>query len=241
MATKKPKKQVSPWAVLLVAAGQSKRLKSRTPKPFMLLDHRRTMLDLCLESFSKVPGLAYVIIVTQKKYMEEAVETIYRWDLAGIVTVGGEQREDSVLRGLNVVPPGVKYVLIHDAARPLISPRVIQRVLDAAVQTGAAIPVVPVKDTLKIVGNNKVLKTLDRSVLRAVQTPQGFQFELLKKAFVKLGKKVSQMTDDAAVAEAAGIPVRVVDGEVINFKVTTPEDLRHAKDLIWWNGTKKQR
>lgn len=237
---KKTQRRKNPtWAAILVAAGQSKRLKSRVPKPFLYIDHRRTMLDMCLESFRQVPGLAYVIIVTRKEYMEQAIQAIYRWKLAGIVTKGGAEREDSVLRGLEVVPPGVQCVLIHDAARPLVSPGVIHRVLESASRSGAAIPVIPVKDTLKVISNNHVQKTLDRTKIGAVQTPQGFKLSVLKKAFRKLGKRASRLTDDAAVVEAAGIKVRVVEGDLLNFKVTTPDDLMHVKDLVWWEKSRE--
>ncbi|HVZ81055.1 MAG TPA: 2-C-methyl-D-erythritol 4-phosphate cytidylyltransferase [bacterium] len=234
------KKNVNqPWAAIIVAAGQSTRLKSNVPKPFLYVDHRRTMLDMCLEAFGKVPGLAYVIIVTREEFMEQAIQAIYRWKLAGIVTKGGPEREDSVRLGLEVVPPGVRHVLIHDAARPLVSPLLIQRVLDGAMAHGAVIPAIPVKDTLKMVEKERVTKTLDRSKIRAVQTPQGFRLSVLLKAFKKLGKKASRMTDDAAVVEASGFKVRVVEGGLLNFKVTTPEDLRHVKDLIWWEKSRE--
>lgn len=216
-----------------MAAGQSKRLKSQVPKPFLYIDPRRTMLDMCLEAFRQVPGLAYVIIVTRHEFLERAIQAIYRWKLAGIVTQGGAEREDSVQKGLEVVPPGVKHVLVHDAARPLVSPGVIQRVLEGAARWGAVIPMVPVKDTLKVVAGGRVLKTLDRSKIGAVQTPQGFKLATLKKAFKKLGKRASRLTDDAAVVESAGMQVKVVEGDPLNFKVTTPEDLRHVKDMVW--------
>jgi 2-C-methyl-D-erythritol 4-phosphate cytidylyltransferase len=230
----KPRKPVikSGWALLLVAAGQSKRLKSPVPKPFLYLDSKRTMLDLCLAAFKKVRELDYVIIVTRKDYLGRAGQALTKAGLAGIVTLGGDQREDSVWQGLQAVPPGINTVLIHDAARPFVSTEVIQRVLNETAKSGAAIPVVPVKDTLKVVAGDKVIKTLDRSILRAVQTPQGFDMGLLKKAFKKLGKKASYMTDDAAIVEALGIRVKVVDGDVINFKVTTPDDLKQARELL---------
>jgi 2-C-methyl-D-erythritol 4-phosphate cytidylyltransferase len=221
------------WALLLVAAGQSKRLKSPVSKPFLHLDSKRTMLDLCLAAFKKVPGLDYVIIVTRKDYLGRAGKALTEAGLSGIVTLGGEQREDSVWQGLQAVPPGVKMVLIHDAARPFVSTAVIDKVLTETAQSGAAIPVIPVKDTLKVVSGDKVVKTLDRSTLRAVQTPQGFEVDLLKRAFQKLGKKASSMTDDAAIVEAAGISVKVVEGDVLNFKVTTPDDLKQAKGLLF--------
>jgi 2-C-methyl-D-erythritol 4-phosphate cytidylyltransferase len=231
MKPRKPKIKTS-WAVLLVAAGQSKRLKSPVPKPFLYLDSKRTLLDLCLAAFKKVPGLDYVIIVTRKDYLGRAGQALTEAGLSGIVTLGGNQREDSVWQGLQVVPPGIKTVLVHDAARPFVSADVIRRVLNETAKSGAVIPVVPVKDTLKVVVGNKVFKTLDRSTLRAVQTPQGFEVSLLKKAFLKLGKKASLMTDDAAVVEAVGIRVKVVEGDVLNFKVTTLEDLKQAKERL---------
>jgi 2-C-methyl-D-erythritol 4-phosphate cytidylyltransferase len=235
------RRKIQPWAAVIVAAGQSTRLKSDLPKPFLYVDHRRTLLDMCLESFRQVPGLAYVIIVTRQEYMEQAIQAIYRWKLAGIVAKGGPEREDSVQRGLEVVPPGVRHVLIHDAARPLVSPAVIHRVLEGAEKAGAVIPVIPVKDTLKVVAGGKVVKTLDRSTIGAVQTPQGFKLAVLRKAFKKVGRRASKMTDDAAVVEAAGMKVRVVEGGLLNFKVTTPDDLRHVKDLVWWEKSREEQ
>jgi len=226
------KTKTNSWAVLLVAAGQSKRLKSPVPKPFLYLDTKRTLLDLCLAAFKRVPGLAHVVVVTRPDYFVKAGKALTEAGLSGTVTAGGKEREDSVLKGLQVVPPGVKMVLVHDAARPFIAMEVIKRVLTETAKSGAAIPVVPVKDTLKVVAGNKVVKTLNRSSLRAVQTPQGFRVEVLKKAFSKLGKRASLMTDDAAVAEAAGFTVKVVDGDAVNFKVTTPDDLKQAKELL---------
>ncbi len=237
--TKAKHKKTQPWAAMIVAAGQSKRLKSQVPKPFLYVDTRRTMLDMCLESFAQVPGLAYVIIVTRSEFLEQAIQAIYRWKLAGIVTKGGAEREDSVQRGLEVVPPGVRHILIHDAARPLVSPGLIHRVLEGAINSGAVIPVIPVKDTLKVVDKGQVVKTLDRTKIGAVQTPQGFKLAVLQKAFKKIGKKASRLTDDAAVVEAAGLKVRVVEGDLLNFKVTTPDDLRHVKDLVWWEKSRE--
>ncbi len=189
-------------------------------------------MDLCLAVFKKVPGLAYTVVVTQRDYVFEAAGLVLKAGLPGVVTVGGEQREDSVKRGLEVIPPGVMYVLVHDAARPFVPVSVVTAVLKETKKSGAAIPVMPVKDTLKMVVGNQVVKTLDRATLRAVQTPQGFRTELLKKAFQKLGSKASSMTDDAAVFEAVGGRVKVVDGDAVNFKVTTPDDLQKARELL---------
>jgi 2-C-methyl-D-erythritol 4-phosphate cytidylyltransferase len=221
-----------PWAAIIVAAGQSTRLKSPLPKPFLKLDGKRTMLDLCLSSFKQVKGLACVVVVTQKDYLEKAILHLYRQGLPGIACVGGKEREDSVLRGLLVVPKGIQTVLVHDAARPFVSPRLIESVLESAVLWGATIPGLPVKDTLKVVQKGKVINTLDRDSVMAVQTPQGFRAELLKRAFLKTASRRSKFTDDAAVVEAAGFSVRMVEGDPLNFKVTTPDDLEQAKLLV---------
>jgi 2-C-methyl-D-erythritol 4-phosphate cytidylyltransferase len=239
MSKRPTPKRPTPWAAIIVAAGASKRLKSRVPKPFLYVDHRRTLLDMCLESFGKVLGLAYVVIVTREDCLEQAAQAIHRWKLTGIVTKGGKEREDSVREGLAAVPPGVKVVLIHDAARPLVSQGIIQRVLEGAVKSGAVVPVIPVKDTLKVLSGGRVVKTLDRSRIGAVQTPQGFKLAALKKAFRKVGRKASRLTDDASVMEAAGMQVKAVEGDLLNFKVTTPDDLRHVKDLIWWEKSRE--
>ncbi|MGH7739081.1 MAG: 2-C-methyl-D-erythritol 4-phosphate cytidylyltransferase [bacterium] len=220
-----------PWAAIIVAAGQSTRLKSPVPKPFLKLDAKRTLLDLCLSSFKQVKGLACVVVVTQKDYLERAIQHLYRQRLAGIACVGGKTREDSVLRGLLVVPKGVQTVLVHDAARPFVTPRLIHSVLETAVLSGGAIPGLPVKDTLKVVQKNKVLHTLDRDSVMAVQTPQGFRADILRRAFLKVSSRRSKFTDDAAVVEAAGFSVWMVAGDPMNFKVTTPDDLIRAKQL----------
>ncbi len=229
---KPPTSSLKTWAAIIVAAGKSKRLKSPVPKPFLRVDGQKTMLDLCLKSFRKAGGLGSVVVVTQPAYLERAAQAIQRAGLRGLAVEGGKEREDSVLRGLLVLPPALKYVLVHDAARPLVKPAVIQRVLKALRGWGAVIPAVPVADTLKAVSGSRVVKTLDRSALRAVQTPQGFRLPLLRKAFWKGGPQGSRLTDDAAVAEAAGYSVHVVEGDSLNFKVTTPEDLQRLRNIV---------
>jgi 2-C-methyl-D-erythritol 4-phosphate cytidylyltransferase len=226
------KKLIAPWAAIIVAAGQSTRLKSRIPKPFLKLDSKRTLLDFSLASFKKVKGLACVVIVTQPDYLEKAIHHLYRHHLAGIACTGGQEREDSVLRGLLVVPEGIKTVLVHDAARPFVRPRLIQSVLESALRLGAVVPALPVKDTLKVVQQKRVVKTLDRDSIVAIQTPQGFRIDWLKKAFLTVDRRRSKLTDDAAVAEAAGFKVSIVEGDPLNFKVTTPDDFEQARQFI---------
>lgn len=146
-----------------------------------------------------------------------------------LVVTGGATRSDSVRAGLDAVPDGVEMIVIHDAARPLAAEALWKAVLEA-VEAGAdgAIPACPVTDTIKKKTSDGVLVTLERSELVAVQTPQAFRAEAIKQAHAGGG----QATDDAALVEAAGGRVVLVDGDPHNIKVTTPTDLLVAEALI---------
>lgn len=142
---------------------------------------------------------------------------------------GGVRRQDSVAAGLAAAPEADWY-LVHDAARPLVTAEVCTRVVAGAQAHGAAIPALPVADTIKRVAEDgRVLETLDRASLRAVQTPQGFAAPLLRRAHAEV---TADVTDDAAQVEALGEPVYVVPGDTANFKVTTPADLDLVRALV---------
>jgi 2-C-methyl-D-erythritol 4-phosphate cytidylyltransferase len=220
------------WALVVVAAGSSQRLKSSVPKPYLTLHKGRTVLEISLEAFRRVPGLRYSVVVTRKDYLDQAFSILKRMGMAGRSVEGGAEREDSVALGLEAVPPGIPLVLIHDAARPFVSSEIIEGVFQGAAKWGAVVPGVPVTDTIKLTRpDGKVVSTLPRQLLSAVQTPQGFKTEVLRKAFKKLGRRRSKMTDDGAVAQEAGFTVHVVPGEPGNFKITTPHDLHRARNL----------
>jgi 2-C-methyl-D-erythritol 4-phosphate cytidylyltransferase len=144
------------------------------------------------------------------------------------VVAGGLQRHDSVAAGLALLDEEVEYVLVHDAARPFVPAAVISRVVEA-LRSGAhaVVPAIPVTDTIKRVFEGVVVETIDRSALRAVQTPQGFAREVLLAAHRDIGPA----TDDASLVERLGIAITVVDGADESFKITTPWDLRIAEAL----------
>ncbi len=145
------------------------------------------------------------------------------------VCTGGARRQDSVLCGLKALGP-VDWVVVHDGGRPLLKPGMIARGLVAAQETGAAVPVVPLVDTVKEVGaEGVVVRTLDRSTLRAVQTPQVFRYDLLMRAHAEVTEDV---TDDAAMLEKLGVPVMTYEGRRRNIKVTTPDDLFLAEAYL---------
>lgn len=152
--------------------------------------------------------------------------------LPGPVVPGGRSRSESVQRGLAAVSPGVQFVLVHDAARPLVPSHVISGVV-AALRAGAdaVIPVLPMVDTVKEVDHaDRVVGTPARDSLRRVQTPQGFRLDVLRAAYAAAPE--SMVTDDAGVAEAHGICVVTVAGDDESFKITTPHDLRIAELLV---------
>jgi 2-C-methyl-D-erythritol 4-phosphate cytidylyltransferase len=152
---------------------------------------------------------------------------------ADLTVEGGPTRSESVRRGLAQVPPEAEIIVVHDAARPLASPELFRRVVDAVTQEGAdgAIPGVPVSDTIKRVDDTgRVTDTLDRAALVAVQTPQAFRAGVLRRAHAA----GAVATDDAALVESLGATVQVVEGERRNLKVTTPGDLRTAEHLLGW-------
>lgn len=174
----------------------------------------------------------------ERIYLAVAPDRVERMRLAlgsrgGVeVVVGGERRQDSVGRALEAIREEADLVVIHDAARPLVEPGLVERVIEAAGRYGAAIAAVPVVDTVKEVREGWVRRTLDRSVLWAAQTPQAFRYGLILRAHREARLRGLEATDDAALVEMLGQPVRVVMGSPRNLKLTVPEDLRVAEALL---------
>ena len=154
-------------------------------------------------------------------------------DLPFVVVAGGKERQDSVANALAAITESEGYVAVHDGARPFAGKEVFTRTLEAAKEHGAAIAAVPVKDTIKVVNEaGEVTATPVRSTLYAVQTPQIFEVNLLKKAYANLAQYPAQVTDDASVVELLGHKVVVALGRYENIKITTPEDLLFAENLL---------
>ena len=211
-----------PVTALVVAAGQGTRLGAGIPKAFVEV-HGTTLVERSVAGLRSA-GVTNIIVVVSRE-MRAAAEAAFGNDVR--IVLGGAERMDSVLAGLELVTEGI--VLIHDAARALTPPEMIRRVIAATHQHAAVIPVLPVSDTMKRVAGGVVVDTPDRSELRAVQTPQGFDVAQLKAAYAARPDRLP--TDDASLMEWFGIPVRCVDGDARAFKVTTPLDLALARAL----------
>jgi 2-C-methyl-D-erythritol 4-phosphate cytidylyltransferase len=209
-------------AAIVVAAGSGQRLGATVPKAFVQLAGR-TLLE---HAVSPLTGMDLVVVAPP-----ELVGSTAQLVPGAAVVPGGAMRQESVRRGLAALGPDVDIVLVHDAARAFTPAVVIARVV-AAIGSGAdaAIPVLPVSDTIKRVDAGVVVDTLDRATLVAVQTPQGFRRDVLEKAHAAAPHDAA--TDDAALVEAIGGRVVVVDGDAAAFKITVPDDLRRAEALL---------
>ncbi|HEV2360551.1 MAG TPA: 2-C-methyl-D-erythritol 4-phosphate cytidylyltransferase [Acidimicrobiales bacterium] len=200
-------------AAIVVAAGEGRRFG--TPKQFALIGGRR-VLDWSVEGARAVASLV-VLVVPRSSLRDPAFRAA-----ADVVVPGGATRADSVRAGLGAIPEDFDVVVVHDAARPLATPALFRAVV-AAVHDGAAaaIPGLPVSDTVKRVSDGLVAETVDRSEFVLAQTPQAFRLEALRSAHATM----AQSTDDAGLVEASGARVVVVPGEPRNIKLTTPDDL----------------
>ena len=223
---------VSTFAVILPAAGKSSRFKDQHyRKPFAPLDNRAVWLHSA-ERFLNRDDVKQLILVVSPEDREE-FDSKFAANVAilGIdVVEGGQHRPDSVQRALARVKPDIQFVAVHDAARPCVANAWIDKVFDAAVNSGAAILAVPVRGTLKRVAGGKITETVERQDLWEAQTPQVFRRQLLLDAYAS--RDDLNATDDAQLVERLGHPVTIVEGSPINLKITTKEDLRLAAQAL---------
>ena len=219
---------------IIVAAGRGKRMDSSINKVFMLLVNQPILLH-SVTIYSECTDVDHLVVVAapnevlQVQEMLNHVVGIKPWQ----VVSGGSERQYSIANALKVIPQTTDIILVHDGARPLVTEDCISRVIEAAIQHKAAIAAVTVKDTIKIVSDNAIVKnTPDRHTLWSIQTPQGFNAQILQRAYEQAEQDGYLGTDDASLVERLGIDVKVVVGDYENIKVTTPEDLMIAQALM---------
>jgi len=213
--------------VLFLAAGNGKRFGGEIPKQYQCVN-RIPLVVIALNSLAKESRICAVqpVLAENDGYFTLCIEKqSFPFDLLPPVT-GGAERAISMANGMAALSDSVEWVAVQDAARPVPSPVLLAHVLDAAQQHGAAVPGIPVHDTVKRVDDEgRVLQTLDRHTLRAVQTPQVARREWFDAAIASEGDHMHRHTDDASLLEAAGFPVFISPGDVNNRKITTPEDM----------------
>ena len=207
-------------AVIIAAGGSGKRMGR--PKQFLPLAGK-AVVEWTIEVFRKIKVVGQIVLAVPEDDLERAK------NLGVTVVAGGEERGDSVKNGLKAVAFDTDIVMIHDGARPLITPDIIEKAISEAKEYGAAVVGVPVKDTIKRVGDDLIIKdTVDRQALWSAQTPQVFKYEIITRAYAKKGSA----TDDAKLVEDLGIKVKMVMGSYENIKITTPEDLIVAEAIL---------
>ena len=216
-------------AAIVAAGGSGSRLNPEIPKQLLSLAGKPLFL-WCLHVLAGVSRVQEIVVAVppdrSAEFQRAAADLPdIRW------TIGGARRQDSVRAALEAVSADVEMILVHDAARPLITQQLVDLLIDTAAEHEAAIPVTPAAETLKEIAHGLVVRTLDRSRTFCAQTPQAFRREILERTFRSLPQD-QVWTDEASMLEAAGVPVAVVAGDKRNIKVTYPEDFQYAEYLL---------
>lgn len=218
---------------VILAAGLGKRMQAGHNKQFIEICGQ-SVLTHTLTIFAQIPEIAKIVLVvrageedTCRNMIPEIAEN------KTVLAIGGKERQDSVHNGIRAITWECEYILIHDGARPLVTEEVIRRTLLAAQNSGAAICAVPVKDTIKQADSDgNVLATIPRESLWAVQTPQVFRADLICRAYENAYVHNHYGTDDASLVEYLGEKIKIVTGDYENIKITTPEDIPTAEQIL---------
>lgn len=212
---------------IILAAGKSSRMGTGVDKAFLSLVNR-PVVAWSLMAFERAASVDRIVLVVRKDQIvaSKAVAKMFGISKLQAVVAGGTRRQESVAAGLAACEPDTQTVLVHDGARPCVTPELIDEMAAAVRKAPAAAPGRPVSDTLKNCAKGlSVTKTVSRDRLWAVQTPQAFQYQALRDAYRQLDAK-TEVTDDCQAAELAGIPVKIVENFAPNFKLTTPADMQ---------------
>ena len=218
-------------AVIIPAGGSGRRMGGSTPKQFLGVG-ALPIIALTVLAFERVRVVRQIIVVVPPGYAARTHRILRKAGCGKVTAVveGGKERQDSVRTGLHMITGDPGIVLVHDAVRPFVTPKVIAAVIRDAARYGAAVVGVRVKDTIKREGEKGFYQdTLPRHLLWAVQTPQGFTRHLIEKAHAKAVRDGFIGTDDAMLVERMRLPVRIVEGDYGNAKITTTEDLLTAR------------
>ena len=221
-------------AAVVPAAGSSTRMGGQD-KILLPLDGVPVLVHT-LRALERSAWITEIVVVTREDLMVPISQLCREGALSKVSKVvgGGASRAESVLRGIRALPEETELVAIHDGARPLVTPAVIDGAIRMAWERGAAAPAVPLKDTVKRAHDGLVEETPDRSALFAVQTPQVFAADLIRGALGKAVEEGAPITDDCSAVERLGMQVFLTEGDYTNIKITTPEDLAVAEALLSW-------
>lgn len=226
------------YEVIILAAGSGTRLGSVHNKVLLPIGpEKRPMFDYSMKLFLNDDNCSHIILVIRepdRSFIEKAIKEIYREKLGKVnIILGGSERQYSVANGLKALQDQEGYVMVHDAARPFITAQMLVQLFQAVKTDKAAILAVPARDTIKRVRRSKVDKTLLRSEIWQVQTPQAFKSSLLLEAYRKAEQEKFLGNEESELIERAGHSVRIIQGDTRNFKITSQEDLELAEGLLY--------
>jgi 2-C-methyl-D-erythritol 4-phosphate cytidylyltransferase len=219
---------------IIVAGGSGIRMNAGMPKQYLPIAGK-PILALAVDPFEKSPLIDEIILVVSEEYLAYASrEIVDKYNLKKVSKIisGGATRRESVLAGLSACPQVSDYVAIHDGVRPFVRTSLIEQLFIAVQQTGAAIPAVNAKDTVKFVEKNFIVSTIPREKAFLAQTPQVFRYINILEFHRKAADQNFEATDDAILAEQYGMKVAIVPGYYDNIKITTPEDLILAEEIM---------
>ncbi|HKW50515.1 MAG TPA: 2-C-methyl-D-erythritol 4-phosphate cytidylyltransferase [Candidatus Eisenbacteria bacterium] len=215
-------------AVILAGAGEGRRMEGRGPKALLEVGGS-TLLERVASTFLAHPAVGEIVAVVPERLVAEArsrLDALSNPRGASVTAIaGGATRQESVRLGIGALQRSLSFIAVHDVARALVDSALISRVLEAARETGAAIPALPLRDTVKEVERGRIVRTIPRERLQGAQTPQIFSRDILARAHARSAATDAGATDDAWLVEAAGVPVAVVPGDPSNLKLTEPSDV----------------
>ena len=224
--------EVSNVAVVLLAGGVGSRMKANQPKQFMQLRGKPVLMHT-LELFLSLEGVSQVVLVIGEEYRAQFDYLTAEYPSVLSFADPGKERQDSVFNGLSGTAEDASVVCIHDAARPLVTRDEIYNVLRDGIEHGAAVLGVPMKATVKESEDGEfVLRTVNRARLWEIHTPQVIKPALLKEGFKQVKEKGLEVTDDVSIIEQLGLPVKITVGEYTNIKITTPDDMAVAEQIL---------
>jgi 2-C-methyl-D-erythritol 4-phosphate cytidylyltransferase len=219
---------------VIVAGGAGFRMNADMPKQYLQISGK-PILAMAAESFEKSHLIDEIVLVVAEEYLAYASHSIvdhFHLTKVSKIISGGITRQESVLAGLSASPRVTDFVAIHDGVRPFIRQSMIKQLFESVKHTGAAIPAVKAKETIKLVENNLITSTVPREKAFLAQTPQVFRYESILEIHRKAADQKYEATDDAMLAEQYGMKVAIVPGYYDNIKITTPEDLILAEEIL---------
>jgi 2-C-methyl-D-erythritol 4-phosphate cytidylyltransferase len=221
-------------SAIIPVAGKGKRFGGSVPKQYMDI-HGQPAITITLQKFVSLNEIDHGVVVVAEDEQEKTHKLLNHID--GFqskfeIVPGGKERQDSVYCGIQKIAPETDIVIVHDGVRPLVTSALILESIKTAAQYGACVVAVPVKETIKQVQNDTVIKTIPRDLLWQIQTPQSFRYSIIKKAHEQAKAADFYSTDESALVEWIGYPVRIVRGDYANIKLTNMEDLELARTIF---------